>query len=140
MFSLKIEGVDDLLNKYQQATDALAEQVKVAVAETAETIADNARQNCRGKLKDSIAVNIADDRMSAVISADHPDAAFIEYGVRIPEIHTKDAKTLHWKEDGKDVFAKSAKGHEMAPRPFMNPAFEENAQKLLDTLSDITGQ
>jgi phage gpG-like protein len=123
MFSLKIEGVDDLLNKYQQATDALAEQVKVAVRETAETMADNARQNCTGKLKDSITVDIADDGMSAVISADHSDAVSTEYGTKSPKIH-----------------AKPAKGHEAPAKPFMNPAFEENAQRLLDTLSDITGQ
>ena len=123
MIALQLKGLDGLLNRYQEASDAMAEQVKAAVAETAQAIADGAKQNCNGMLKESIAVNVADDGMSAVISANNSDAVFVEYGAKTHEAHEKPGQ-----------------GNEPVPRPFMNPAFEENAPKLLDRLNEITGQ
>jgi HK97 gp10 family phage protein len=140
MFSIQLTGIEGLQDSLAVITDSLSEEVKAAVANTANAVAENAKSNCSGKLADSITTTIADDGMSASISADSPYAAFVEYGASIPEIQTENAKVLHWVEDGKDVFARSASAHEIPAKPFLNPAFEEQSAQLKDTLKDIIGQ
>ena len=102
MFTLQINGLDELQDAFAQASDDLAEQVQRAVADTAQSIVDEAKQNCpvkTGELRDSIVAEISDDGMSATITADAPYAAYVEYGP-----HGK---------------------------PFLNPAFEDQSQELL---------
>jgi phage gpG-like protein len=134
MISVKLNGVEDLQNAFKEAASSLAEQAKATVANVANAIAEEAKQNCKGKLADSIAVHLNDDGMGATISTTEPYAALVEYGAAIPAIHPDKAKVLHWVEDGKDVFSHSARAHENAPRPFLNPAFEANRQSLIDGL------
>jgi len=138
-FSIQLNGIKELQNIYAAAAEQLGEEVKAAVTDTANKIAEAAKKNCTGKLAGSITTNVADDGMSATISTDSPYAAFVEYGASVPEIHADKARVLHWKEDGKDVFAKYARAHENAPKPFLNPAFEEQADQLKDKMSEITG-
>lgn len=101
MFTLQINGLDELKDAFAQASDDLAEQVQQAIADVAQKIVDTAKQNCpvkTGRLRDSIAAEISDDGMSATITADVPYAAYVEYGP-----HGK---------------------------PFLNPAFEQEKQSF----------
>jgi len=114
----------------------MAEQTKAAVANTANAIAAEAKQNCMGKLADSILTEITNDGLCAKVTANDPDAVFVEYGATIPAIYAEKAKALHWVEDGKDVFAKSARAHKNVPKPFLNPAAEANRQNFIDSILD----
>lgn len=83
MFSIQITGIDKLQNAFGQASDKIAEQVQEAIANTSQQIVDAAKQNCpvkTGHLRDSISAEISDDGMSAIITADVPYAAYVEYG------------------------------------------------------------
>ncbi|MGP8215799.1 MAG: HK97 gp10 family phage protein [Bacteroidia bacterium] len=134
---IQIKGIEELQDALTKATKSLTEEVKSAVAGTANAITESARQNCSGKLADSITVVISDDGMSATVSTNEPYAAFVEYGAEIPSIKAENAKVLHWVEDGKDVFVKSARAHENKPKPFLNPAAEANRQSFIDEIKDI---
>jgi hypothetical protein len=102
MFTLQINGIQDLQNNLEAITENLSEQVKEAIANTANAIADNAKKNASGKIADSITTTIADDGMSATVSTDSPDAVSTEYGAK----------------------------------PFFNPAYEEQADKLKTVLNN----
>ncbi|HTA82268.1 MAG TPA: HK97-gp10 family putative phage morphogenesis protein [Bacteroidia bacterium] len=140
MFSIQLNGIDALQDNLAVITESLSEEVKTAVVDAVNAMAENAKSKAPGKLADSITTTIADDGMSASIIADSPYAVFVEYGVSIPEIHAEKAKVLHWVKDGKDVFSRSARAHEIPAKPFLNPAFEEQSAQLKDTLKDIIGQ
>lgn len=140
MFTIQLNGIKELRELYASAAEQLAEEVQKAISGTANAIADAAKQNCSGKLADSITATISDDGMSATVTSASPYAAMVEYGASIPEIEPKNAKVLHWKEDGQDVYAKRASAHENAPKPFLNPAFEEQADDLNNALKTAIGQ
>lgn len=106
MFSLNITGIKDLQDAFAKVTDDLTKNAKTSVTNTANAIAESAKQNCTGKLADSITTDIANDGMSATVSTNDPNAAPTEYGTA-----------------------------EHAPKPFLNPAAEANMQTLLGSLS-----
>lgn len=124
-----------MINALSQYADKLQAGLKGALAEAANEIAETAKSNAHGSVADSVKVELANDGLSAVISADSPYALFCEYGVQIPEIKPKEKKALHFVKDGKDVFAKSAQAHTIAPRPFMNPALEYGKSILMEKLA-----
>ncbi len=126
-----------MVNTLAQYADSVAAGTVDAIAKSAEDIADAAKGNTSGSLADSITTDVADDGLSATITANSEYAAYVEYGVSIPEIKAKAAKALHFVKDGKDVFARSARAHTIEPRPFLTPAFEEKAQGLTNNLTQI---
>jgi HK97 gp10 family phage protein len=134
---IELKGVEDFKASLAKYTQAVSNGIKDVVAATANSIADDAKSNTSGELADSINAEIADDGLSATITTNSEYAAYVEYGVQIPDIKTKNAKALHFEVDGKDVFAKSAKGHRVEPKPFMNSAFEGNRQDIIDNISNI---
>jgi len=134
---IELKGTEEFKDALAVYADKVSSDVKDAIAESANAIAEAAKKNTSGELSDSISAEVADDGLSAVITADSPHAVFVEYGVKIPAIKAEKAKALHFKIDGKDVFAKSAKAHSIPPKPFLNPAFEDNRQDILDNISNI---
>src|SRR5579884_3849653 len=135
MLSIKINGWDTLADSLSKYTETVKAGVANAIQETANNIVESAQKNAPGALADSISADIADDGLSATITANSEYAVYAEYGVNIPEIKAHNAKALHFVKDGEDVFGRSAKAHKIEPKPFMNPAFEENAQGLIDNLN-----
>lgn len=88
-----------------------------------------------GTLKDSIGYDIVGD--TAVLYATAPHAPFVEYGTgsrgEVPTgpyvIEPKYAQALHFKVNGRDVFAKRVVHPGVRPRPFLRPAME-HARKV----------
>ena len=111
MISIKLQGIDKLKSIYANAANELADEVKDAITASAQAMADKARQKSKGELQQSVTAQIADDGMSATISANEPYAPYVEYGT-----------------------------HKMGAEPFMNPAFEEEAPQFINALKKITGQ
>ena len=106
---MTITGIDTLKDILTEYAEKVSEGVKDAIAKTATDMADSAKKNTSGDIADSVNVQIASDGMSAVISADSPDAVTSEYGIKTP-------------------------GSKTQPKPFLNPAFEENRQALIDNI------
>ena len=127
-FNILSEALSQYANKVQ-------ESIKNRLIEAANELADDVKSNAHGSVADSVKVELSNDGLSAVISADSPYALFCEYGVHIPEIKPKEKKALHFVKDGKDVFAKSAQAHTIAPRPFMNPTLEYYKPLLMEKLA-----
>lgn len=61
-----------------------------------------------------------DGKNQVIANADY--SASIEFGVKAHTIEAKNAKVLHFKVDGKDVFAKSVKIPKRKPNPVMRNA------------------
>jgi|SRR6185312_916542 len=138
MFSLNVSGFEqltDALTKYQQT---VSEGVKDALAKSVNDMADAAKANTSGALSDAISTEIADDGLSATITANSPDAVNAEYGVPV-----KENKTEHYTNKHKE-HTPHKKDHHDTPKPrpndssgraFLNPAFEANKQALIDSIA-----
>lgn len=129
------DGFKTLTDTLSQYANKVQEGIKNRLAEAANELAEEVKSNAHGTVADSVKVNLSSDGLSAVISADSPYALYCEYGVHIPEIKPKEKKALHFVKDGKEVFAKSAQAHTIAPRPFMNPALEYYKPLLMEKLA-----
>lgn len=132
---METTGFNTLSNTLSQYADKVQQGIKNKLAEAANELAEEIKSNAHGSVAHSVNVKISNDGLSAIISADSPYALFCEYGVHIPEIKPKEKKALHFIKDGKDVFAKSAQAHTIAPRPFMNPAVEYYKPMLMEKLA-----
>jgi HK97 gp10 family phage protein len=110
MFSIQITGLDKLQDVFAQASDNLAQQVQQAIADTVQHIAEAAKQNCPVK------TGKLRDSIAAEISDDGMSATI-----------TADVPYAAYVEYGPDG------------KPFLNPAYEECAPQLIDTLNEITG-
>jgi hypothetical protein len=84
------------------------------------------------------------DQFSGFVLADKDYAFWLEEGnnQQGSRIYPKNAKALHWKSGGKDVFAKSVKAH--GPYNFMSDAadqLDEHIEELfLEELQKLIGE
>jgi HK97 gp10 family phage protein len=137
----------------------LGEQLRQAVNEALELVADDARETAAfadrsGTLRDSIHTVVEEDprdplRVVGKVVASAKHAPWIEFGTgpRGKETNTNPAfkgpyspemvlnpaqgKALHWvDESGRNVFASSILWKGMPARPFLYPAFEKNKAQV----------
>jgi len=138
MISLNVNGFDKLTDALTQYADNVSEGVKDALAKSVNDIADAAKANTSGVVSDSISTEIADDGFSATITANSPQAVNAEYGIPAHEIKKHEHKETHHdshKEGKHKEHTPHKKDHHTTPKPFLNPAFEENKQALLDSIA-----
>lgn len=99
---------DSIIHALSQYTDRVTKQIKDIVAQSAQDIAERAKANAPDAVKNSITIETSDDGLSATVTANSADAANTEYGL----------------------------GNNQ-PKPFLNPAFEGNRQKVIDSIAQI---
>lgn len=104
MISIELTGINDVQDACKSAALQMVAKSQSAVATIANAIAEQAKQNAKGELADSITVKMDSDGMGATISANDPSAIATEYGAD--------------KNAG----------------PFLNQAFEANRQSFINAL------
>lgn len=146
MFAAKLD-TRAVTGKLLAAQAAAAERVAVVIEQSAQAVAELAREklsgevlNSRtGRLKGSIAASASD--MTGRITADASYARIQEYGGRIevPEIVPKAAKALVFEYEGKLVFAKHAAAHAVLipERSYLRSALAESAQGFVDNVRKV---
>lgn len=116
-------------NRLPQMGANMAARVSQAVRKSAFDIEARAKSMApvgeTGNLKGSITTDIADDGLSAEVTANADYAAHVEYGTRPHVIRPKNASMLAFKIGGVTVFAKEVNHPGTAAQPFMTPAAEQ---------------
>lgn len=92
-----------------------------------------------GNLKNSIGQDFDDDGMGFEAGPTANYGADVEFGTVPHEIRPRDAKALHWQQDGQDMFRRSVWHPGTAPQPYMIPAFEK-AVKPIDQVMGQVGE
>jgi len=123
---VRIEGLAELQEALRELPDATARNVLRRVAkEVLEPIAERARQLVPvndGRLRDSIKVSgsLSRRQKSQFQRTDPNDVVMFAGAGALPQAHMMEFGTI-----------------DVAPRPFMRPAWDSGKQPLLDTLKDI---
>lgn len=84
-----------------------------------------------GTLKRSIRSGFSKTRLEGIVRAKQPYAHLVEYGAQACFAKPKKKKALRMSINGKTSFSKSAKIPQRQARPFLGPAFEEEAPRII---------
>jgi hypothetical protein len=105
------------------------EKFKLGLAnDLAQELAINAPVDT-GNLKNSIRHRINSDDIT-ITMAEH--ALYVELGTPPHIIRPKNAKALHWKSAGKDVFAKRVNHPGTRPNPFIRTTLMKDLPKIVE--------
>ena len=87
-----------------------------------------------GDLRNSIDVSVVDGKLLVKM---HEYGVYVEYGTLPHVIEAKNAKALHWKSGGKDVFAKRVNHPGTAPNPFIRRTFFSKFNSFVEQAATI---
>lgn len=138
MFSINTTGFDKLQDALAKYAESVTANVKDIVAKSANDIAEAAKANTSDEISDSITTEISGDGLSATITANSPLAATTEYGINAEATEKHAAKRAHHQNHPERI--KPKKDHHNTPKPFLNPAFEENRQNIIDSIAQTLQQ
>jgi len=139
-FSLTIDGLDDLKDKMGQAGDKVRQEVKKAMVKSVNKVKNTAQTLAPYKtstLRRSIYTDVADSGFLGTISQDSNIAmygSFMEFGTAPHVIEPVNRKALYWKGLAYPVRRVNHPG--TAPRPFMQPALENNIDNIKNYFTD----
>ncbi len=153
----------DLTSRFENYFGGVTTAIRSALSDTTEAIVKSAQNNAPQSVQNSIKAVIASDGLAAVISSGSPHARQAEYSAGTaapqPPHEVKDASVHHaFPASGvsqhnrhaavhptaghthSGLFhaqKKDASGRQPQGKPFLNPAFEEQAQLFIDKLKAI---
>ena len=81
-----------------------------------------------GMLKTSIRYRVNGENID-IVMAKH--GLYVEFGTPPHIIKAKDAKALHWKSNGKDVFATQVNHPGTRPQPFIRPTIRSRLKQIV---------
>lgn len=127
------------IQRLERLTENKIQGIKQTVVESAAAILSEAIANApvdEGNLKNSGDMRISDDGLKAevVFTADY--AQTVEFGSRPHKIRAKNGKFLHFKVNGKDVFAKEVNHPGTPAQPFLFPASERERPLFIRKLQE----
>lgn len=142
-FSIKIEGLDELIRDSKRAGGQLPGLLQQAMVKATSMIQQEARRvapdrfkNRTGNLRRSIQSRVYGPQKGKVfVGADY--GYFVEAGTRPHTILPVNKKMLAFKVGGKLVFARKINHPGSRPYPFMEPAFKENTPKIVQEYARI---
>lgn len=126
--SVKIEGIDNVLDKLNQFVDG--ERMQRALEAAGEVVRSDAAANCRvdtGRLAGSIVCNVEGD--SALVGPTAEYGIFVEFGTGSkgsPEVAHTSKKTWTYYKGGR-FYTTSGQ----APQPFLVPALKNNVAQIV---------
>ena len=115
-------------DKWKQAIQDLTVKTGLKIEQVAKESAPVNTGNYRSEI-------IYDGANSVIAQAQY--SADIEYGTRAHEIRPVTAKALHFKKDGKDVFAKRVMHPETKPNPVMRNAANQVQKEIPQIFKDV---
>ena len=87
----------------------------------------------KGTLKNSINFKMEEEK---IVIEMNETGVFVEFGTPPHTIRAKDAKALHWKSGGKDIFAKVVNHPGTRPNPFIRNAINTKLPDIVTTSID----
>jgi HK97 gp10 family phage protein len=135
MFTFTIEGLEPLIEAFGQAQVELPGQFQRAMVASVVDIKQTAQDLVpvrTSQLRTSITEIVHDNPLMGTVSVGQPYGKFVEFGTAPHVIVPRNAKALAFTVGGKLVFAKKVNHPGTKGKPFMQPAFEQNRQNVLD--------
>lgn len=155
IFRVELRGRDELIARLdampERVHQALLEKMSTLTAALAAKVIDKLSDDVlhvrTGELRRSISMKVDDDGdvirgtvYSAANSPANKYAAIQEYGgtIHIPDIYPTKAQALHFVIDGKDVFAKMVRAHDVTipERSFLRSSLEEMQDDIVSGIKD----
>lgn len=145
-FSIRIEGLDRLVADAEKVGGELPGLMRQAMAKSVTMVKNSAREvrtdsfkNQTGTLRRSITGEVQSASRGRVYVASPANyGIYVEEGTRPHVITPKGGKKfLAFKVDGRVVFARRVNHPGSKPYPFMEPAFRDNAPKILEEYSKL---
>lgn len=140
MISIQIKGLDQLQGKFEEASSTLERELKYAMVESVNAIKNTAQDLApydTGTLRRSIFTDVSDDGFHGEVAQDSDIASYgvmMEYGTAPHDIYPVTAKALFW--DGALYPVKVVHHPGTAAQPFMEPALEQNADRIQDFFNE----
>lgn len=148
MLTIKIVGKDQLYARFAAMPEKLHKALLARIHGLSQELKGHVvRDKLQGQVLNKITGRLAGSIQNEVI--DHGNsiigrvysstavnyAAVHEYGGRIPDRYPVNAKALHFKIGGKEVFCKFARGFTMPERSFLRSSLEDYRQKIIDGMT-----
>lgn len=122
--TVNVENMDDFIKKFNYYLGLFLSQ-EMAVRVPVD----------KGELKNGIqAEHPSDSEIKIVMPM---QGLWCEYGTDPHIIRAKYKKSLHWKVNGKDFFAKEVHHPGTDPQPFVRPVFHAHLQRLVDEAAKL---
>lgn len=142
-FSLKIEGLSELINAADKVGGQLPKLMYQAMVNNTNRIREDARKiqvgsfkNQTGNLRRSIFREVQ-SAARGKIGVGEEYGFYVETGSGPHTIVPRKKKLLRFRINGKWVFAKKVNHPGSKPYPFMQPAFENNIDKVVQEYAGI---
>ena len=135
--NVKMKGLAQATRDIRQYSEEAIDGVKRTIVESTVTIQSDAvslAPEDEGNLKNSIDYNITNSGLTGEIFAGASYAADVEFGTQPHVIKAKPGGVLHFKKDGKDVFATKVNHPGTKAQPFLVPAWEAERPKFISAL------
>jgi HK97 gp10 family phage protein len=140
-WNIKIEGLEELKARLAQSGDYISEELNKTMLESVLGIQSTARSYAphrTGNLQRSILEDIKNNGLQGIVYVDNvsaPYGIFMEMGTGPHDIYPINKQALFWA--GADHPVRHVFHPGTAPRPFMQPAFEQNYDKVVNLFRDM---
>ena len=135
-FSIKINGLDELIRDAKKVGKDMSIKLKNAMVESttgvqndAKKVRPNSFKNQTGTLRRSIQKKV-EGANRGIVYTDEKYAPYVEFGTKPHVITPKNRKMLAFKVNGKVIFAKKVNHPGTRAYNYMRDAFNENKQKI----------
>ncbi|MTI82586.1 MAG: hypothetical protein FH756_01545 [Firmicutes bacterium] len=138
--NFNITGMDEFRRNLRRLGDQAADKMEAAVKSGALVVQNDAKQRApykTGTLRRSIHIETEEksqDKVTVAVGTDVEYAAIHEFG---GVIQPKNANKLHFKIDGKDIFADKV---HIPARPYLRPALDENEDGIMREIAQTIRQ
>jgi HK97 gp10 family phage protein len=137
--NVQIANLQSEIRKVQRYTENKVQGIKSAVVESGVNILSEATTNAAvdtGNLKNSGDLRITNDGLEAEVFFTAEYAPHVEFGTRPHKIKAAPGKMLHFKVNGRDVFAKEVNHPGTPAQPFLHPAHERERPLFIRKLRE----
>lgn len=137
--NVRIGNVNTVVNDIQRFTDQKVNGIKRVVVESAASILNQAISLApvnEGNLKNSGDLRIKENGLKADVFFTANYAQHVEFGTRPHKIKAKPGGVLHFKVNGRDVFAKEVNHPGTKAQPFLVPAHEAERPVFIRNLRE----
>ena len=144
-FTLKIEGLDTLIADAKKVGGDMPNMLYRAMVNSTTLVQNKAREirvgsfkNQTGTLRRAIQRRVESAARGLIFIDDSANYGYwVEFGSNPHTIYPKRGKMLKFKVGGKDVFARKVNHPGSKPYPFMEPAYNESADPILEEYAKI---
>lgn len=135
-FSIKINGLDELIRDANRVGGRMPQKLKQAMVASTTSVQNDAKRigprsfkNQTGDLRRSISRRV-EGAHRGVVFTDVKYAPYVEFGTKPHVIRPKNKKMLAFKVGGKMVFARKVNHPGTRAYNYMRDAFEDNKPKI----------